>query len=47
MKQLIIEIDEDLHTKIKSYCANNKTSIKEVTTKFYEELLKKNGSKRN
>ena len=45
-KQLNLKIEENLHTKLKVYCANNKTSINEITIKFYEKLLEKNGPKR-
>lgn len=45
MKFIAIEIDDDLHTKFKEWCARNKTTMKQEVTNFIEEMIKKEATK--
>ena len=45
-KNLVVSIDEDLHQKLKVYCAEEKTSIKEMVSRLIVEELKRVGERR-
>lgn len=44
-KNLVVTIDEELHQRLKVYCAEQKTSIKDMIVKLINEELKQNRQK--
>lgn len=40
-KNLVVSIDEDLHQKLKIYCAEEKTSIKAMVSRLIVEELER------
>ena len=40
-KNLVVNIDEELHQQLKIYCVEQKTSIKEMIVKLISEELEK------
>ena len=44
-KNLVVTIDEQLHQRLKVYCAEQKISIKDMIIKLINEELKRNTQK--
>jgi len=40
LKQLVIKIEEDLHSDFKSWCAKNKIKMKDKITDFIKDTIK-------
>ena len=40
-KRMIIDIDEELHTLFKIYCAKKSATIKDVITDFIKKIVRK------
>lgn len=45
-KNLVVSIDEELHQRLKVYCVEEKTSIKETIIRLITEELKRAGERK-